>query len=107
MDFLYWNNCLIRISLDIVLPIYEGIGLHLTDKKLFQKLLKRRVTENLNNGKNFPWLDEKIVQEFSEDIRLELCEKNYDNFVCFATTIFDNRGDQWMAWSHWKDALTE
>lgn len=108
MDFMYWNNCLIRLSLDSVFHLYESMGLKLTNKELFQKLLKKRINENLNQTGQYPWLKEAILETFLFDIKTELGENNYINFICFATTIFDSPSNKsWLAWRDWKNTLQE
>ncbi len=105
MEFMYWNNCLIKISLDCIMPVYEIMGLELSDKSKFQKLLKSQVNRHLQNEKKYPWLSKKVYDLFLFEINEKLTERDYKNFVCFATSIFETSNVECLSWKYWKDSF--
>jgi hypothetical protein len=106
IDFSYWSNCLLRISLDSVLPIYEELGILVSNKKLLQGQIKKRVSENLNPKGYFPNLDFNIKAILLNDIKRMFLETDYHNFYHFVTTIYDTHFEGiWGDWKKWQNAL--
>jgi hypothetical protein len=68
--------------------------------------LKERILENLLDNNSYPWLKETILQEIFFDINTHLNETDYNNFICFATTIFDTHSTEyWISWRDWKNSI--
>lgn len=106
ISFLYWNNCLIRLSLDSVLPMYKGIGLYLSDSEGLNRLLKTIIKQNLQEKGEFPWLKETVKEEVLHQVNKEFSTSDFNNFYYFCTTVFDTASEGiWSLWMNWKDSL--
>ena len=107
MEFMNWNNCIVKLALDILYPIYESMGLNLSESQKFQKILQFHINDNLEEKGNYPWLKEQIFPGLLIDLQENLMEDDYRYFIYFATTVFSSDNEAHKKWENWKDAFRD
>ncbi len=97
-----WGEMFTLLSMDIVIPMYERMGLELTDRELFKQLLRGEILANRKeyeaNPQRIPPIADKYIKKLVNSFDI----KTTHYFYKWATTVFTAVPADQPDWSSWR-----
>ncbi len=96
-----WGEMLTLLSMDIVISMYERMGLELSDKEPFKQLLRSVILANRSEYKANPQIIPPIADNFLNELQNSFGKKTAHHFYKWATTVFTAVPADHLNWSNW------
>lgn len=96
-----WGMIFILLSLDIMYPLWEYMGLHLRDKENFKSLLRHLIIENRSIYEQNPNETPPLVDRVFEQVETKIGKNEAKSLYEWATNIYNEvhaDSPQWSAW---------
>lgn len=96
-----WGMIFILLSMDVIRPLCEAMGLRLRDKDSFREMLRRLILENRRIYEQNPEAVPPLADRVLEQMEANFGESEADHFYKWATTVYNEvhaNQPQWSAW---------
>lgn len=97
-----WGMIFILLSMDVISPLYEAMGLRLRDKDSFREMLRRLIRENRKIYEQNPEVVPPLADRVLEQIKDGFGESEAEHFYKWATTVYNEVHADQPQWSAWE-----
>lgn len=100
-----WGMIFILLSMDVIRPLYEAMGLRLRDKDRFREMLRQLILENRKIYEQNPEVAPPLADRVLEQIEVRFGESEAEHFYRWATTVYNEVHADLPQWSAWEMLL--
>jgi hypothetical protein len=97
-----WGMIFTLLSMDVMTPFYEPMGLAMPDKQRFLKMLRRLILENRTIYQQNPEVIPPLADHVLEEMQSILGVDETEHFFKWATTVYTEVPADHPQWSAWQ-----
>src|ERR1051326_6600063 len=97
-----WGMIFTLLSIDIIAPLYEAMGLNLRDKDGFRQLLRHLILENRRNYEQNPEVIPPLADRVLAEMEAKFGKEESEHFYKWATTVYNEVHADQPQWSAWE-----